>query len=459
MTYTTKVDTRGIAARMAAKHRKRAGGKPEASKPAAVRVTPKTARAATHTTATQTMAGPQDSHAQGAVLSVLQVGSAPASPDSRGGIASVISAVVDLPNHRDGVTVEHITTYRDTGRSDQARLASSGLRALRSRLRRAGGKPDVVHVHVSYKGSVLRKAAVLRIARRAHVPTVLHAHSHGFKKWFDSLNPVMRAIVRRSLVADRWIVLGSTLREEYIDMFGLDPNAVVVVPNPVVGAAPATPSHRPAKGAGASGALTGLFLGRLGRRKGCYELLEALASANANRPAGSPEVRLVMAGDGEVEALTAEAERLGVRGQVEFPGWIGPDDRLRLLDQADFFVLPSHEEGLPMAMLEAMGSGLPVIVTPVGAIGEVIRDGENGLLVPPGDASALAGALSRLAADPALRETLGTAAAVTAEDYDVEPWYDRLLALWGELAAPAHRWTTGALPVVDPAATTAARAS
>lgn len=418
----TRFDTRSLPARLAARRRRR-GTPASGRRPSALRST---------------------SSAQGdGSLRVLQVGSAPASPDSRGGIASVISAVIDLPGYHDSVEVEHITTYRDTDRNDQARVAASGLNRLRRTLRDA--RPDVVHVHVSFKGSVLRKAAVLRIARAAHVPTVLHAHSHGFKKWFDSLPAPMRFIVQRSLPADRWIVLGRALKDEYVDMFELNPANVHVVANPVVGAVSATPGARRTS---PDAPVTGLFLGRLGRRKGCYELLEALAAANARQHDG-PSVRVIMAGDGDIDAMKAEAERLGVGEYVEFPGWIGPDDRSRLLGEADFFVLPSYEEGLPMAMLESMGSGLPVIVTPVGAIGEVIDDGENGLLVPPGDAPALAEALTRLAGDAELRSRLGAAALRTAADYAVEPWYETLLQLWSELAAPAHRWTTGALPKIE----------
>ena len=434
MTAARQFDTRSLPARLAARRRSRLQRRPHGKHSPA---TSAAARQVLH---------PGGAGRERPGLSVLQVGSAPAAADSRGGIASVIAAVLDLPNHRDDVEVEHITTYRDTDRKDQARVAASGLTRLRSVLRTR--RPDVVHVHVSYKGSVLRKAAVLRLARAARVPTVLHAHSHGFKKWFDSLRPPARAVVKRALVADHWIVLGHALRDEYVDMFGLDPAIVHVVPNPVVGAVPeasGAPRGEPVPGA----PLTGLFLGRLGRRKGCYELLEALAKVDADTRGSRPGVRIVMAGDGDIDRMRAEASRLGVAHLVDFPGWIGPDDRFRLLAEADFFVLPSYEEGLPMALLESMGSGLPVIVTPVGAIGEVIRDGENGLLVPPGDAAALAEAMSRLTKSDQERRALGAAARVTAAEYDVEPWYDTLLELWQEVAAPAYRWTTGALPKID----------
>ncbi|WP_168582210.1 glycosyltransferase family 4 protein [Gephyromycinifex aptenodytis] len=355
-------------------------------------------------------------------LRVCLVGSAPASAQSRGGMASVMA--LSLRGMGPQVQLEHITTYRDTDAADRAKVGASGLARLAARL--SARNVDVVHVHMSYKGSVARKVVVLRMAKAFGVPTVLHAHSHGFKAWFDSCSALTQRAIRRGLSAQRWIVLGEGLKREYVEMFDLDPDQVIVLRNPV----PLRPAPQRAE-RGSDAPFQLLFLGRLGQRKGTYDLIAALARLPR-------ELRmrtvLTLAGDGEIEEAKLAARRAGVEDQVVFPGWIDPAERARLLDQADAFVLPSYEEGLPMALLEAMSHGVPVLTCPVGGIGEVIRHGENGLLVTPGDVSALVEALTELS-EPKAAARIGQAGWQTSTQFDVETWRGELVQLWTSLAS------------------------
>ncbi len=116
---------------------------------------------------------------------------------------------------------------------------------------------------------------------------------------------------------------------------------------------------------------------------------------------------------------------------------IGPaygEDKHRWLEKADIFVLPSHAEGLPIALLEAMGGGIPAVVTAVGAMPTVIDDGVQGKVVPPGDVDALSAALTALVNDPALRQTMGEAARTRClADYGVERSAENYLRLYAEI--------------------------
>jgi glycosyltransferase involved in cell wall biosynthesis len=143
-----------------------------------------------------------------------------------------------------------------------------------------------------------------------------------------------------------------------------------------------------------------LSVGRLRAPKDFLTLVRAVAALDPG------SARLRIAGDGpDRPALEAEIERLGVGEHVELLGT--RDDVPELLAGADVFVLSSDSEGLPMSVLEAMAAGLPVVASAVGGVPEAVRDGETGTLVPPRDSTALAEALRRLVADPALRERLG----------------------------------------------------
>jgi glycosyltransferase involved in cell wall biosynthesis len=178
-----------------------------------------------------------------------------------------------------------------------------------------------------------------------------------------------------------------------------------------------------------------LFLGQLERRKGVYELLEAFA---ALLPA-FPAARLVLGGQGEVAQLRRRAAELGIEGRVVLLGWIDGPEKQAELARAAVFCLPSHAEGLPMAMLEAMAAGKPVVVTPVGGILDAVQHGANGLLVAPGQVAQLAGALGRLLGDAGLRRRLGQAARATiAARFDAAVVSGRISDIYRELiAAPA----------------------
>jgi glycosyltransferase involved in cell wall biosynthesis len=120
---------------------------------------------------------------------------------------------------------------------------------------------------------------------------------------------------------------------------------------------------------------------------------------------------------------------------VDFPGWLGHSETAALLQQTDILTLPSFVESLPMAVIEAFAYGIAVVATPVGAVPEVVAHERNGLLVPVGDAEALANALERLLEDGALRRRLGDAARRDhAERYEINTYIKRLVSIWRKAA-------------------------
>jgi glycosyltransferase involved in cell wall biosynthesis len=161
-------------------------------------------------------------------------------------------------------------------------------------------------------------------------------------------------------------------------------------------------------------------VGRLVERKGQHDLIEAWPTVRSTQPAA----QLVVVGDGpERSALAARADQLGVAASVHLLG--RRRDVPALLALFDVFAFPSHYEGLPGALLEAMCAGLPIVTTPVDGAGELVTDGEHGLHVPPEDPAALADAIGRLLSDDALASRLGDSArSRAAAEYSVEAMVD-----------------------------------
>lgn len=289
-------------------------------------------------------------------------------------------------------------------------------------------KPHLVHLNLAAYGSTARKLLLMHLAHLFRVPTLLHIHASEFIPFCESLSPRMRRVLIASLArAGRIVVIGEYWRRYFVETLGLSPDKVVVVYNAV----PIAPEV-PARPAGSGCRI--LALGLLGPRKGTGDLLEALAT---------PEMRslswtAVIAGNGAVEQSRERAKALGLSERVEFPGWVGKPQVRELLKAADVFVLPSHNEGLPVAILEAMGAGLPVVTTPVGAITELVATEQTGLIVPPGKPAELAAALARLVASPELRRTFGDAGRKRVESqFQITQMATRFVTLYRELASNA----------------------
>ncbi len=174
-------------------------------------------------------------------------------------------------------------------------------------------------------------------------------------------------------------------------------------------------------------------VGRLDAMKGFDVLIRAVSRLS--------DVRVVIVGEGdERPRLERLATERGISDRVSMPGW---DDNPRVrLPEFDAFALPSRSEGFPLALVEAMLAGLPVVASRVGSVAEALNEGKGGLLVEPDDVEGLARALARLRDDPPLRQRLGEKARARAiQEYTAEPMAKAYLSLWKEVVAcpPAPR--------------------
>lgn len=335
-------------------------------------------------------------------------------PDAQGGIAAVLRGVRGATSPP-GVQLRYVVTYREGSATRKLVTAVLGLSVV-IRLC-ATHRIDVLHLHASSGPSFWRKSAALVIGRTFKINVIMHIHGSDFDTFMKGGRRLRRRAIRTVLNhAQVVIALSPEWRSKLIAVTAAD---VRVVPNGVAVGAGGTRASR-----------CGLIvsLGRLGKRKGTFDLIDAMGGLSA------PHAKLVLAGDGDHAKARHVAERVGVGNKVTIAGWLSPDERDKLLDQACIFVLPSYAEGLPMALLEAMAHGIPVIATPVGGIPQAIRDGENGLIVTPGDTTALSDRLELLLGDRALRERLGAAGRQTVQDsFSIDTSLVSLVAIYRSL--------------------------
>jgi len=345
---------------------------------------------------------------------VLMIGTA---FDTKGGISSVVKTYREAGLFEQE-NVRYVATHCDGTNVAKIAIFARALSLLCWTLCRRS--TDILHAHVSADGSFWRKSCVLLLASALGVRTILHLHAGRFPTFYAALPPPLRKVVRFVFAkVDIVVVLSRAWGEWVVDTFSAP---VEIISNPVV-------VPREALVRGKSG-VTILALGRLGQNKGTFDLIRAAQMLVARHP----NIELLLAGDGELSAAEEMAKDLGLANVVKTLGWVDESSRACLLQSASVFALPSYSEGLPMSMLEAMAMGVPVVVTPVGGIAEVVRDGVEGFIVAPGDPQYLANRIDVLLSDSDLRERMGDAGRLRVSDlYDARRTVVAVRSLYSRL--------------------------
>lgn len=302
-----------------------------------------------------------------------------------GGISGVLQAYAQA-GLAQRWPIEWIPTWRHAAWADRVQRAAQAAARLWRLL--VEGRLQAVHAHIAARGSTWRKMALLAPVHAARRPVILHVHDGGFHDWWARQPGVLRRAIRDELNrAHRLVALDELAREQ---LQSIAPRArLVILPNPV---AVWPDDAQPMAG-------RVLMLSRLWPQKGVDDLLQA--ATRLRHP-----FELVCAGDGDLQDWASRARGLGVSHRVRWTGWLDAQDKREALRSAQILVLPSHVEGQPMALLEAMAASVPVVATAVGGIPALLREG-GGRLVPPRDPDALAQALDALLGDPAQARQIG----------------------------------------------------
>src|SRR5690606_38109808 len=239
---------------------------------------------------------------------------------------------------------------------------------------------EVVHIHGAAKGSLLRKSIMAAIARKFGKKVIYHSHGSELKDFYLRSSKFLRKRIAGFFEkVDLVICLSQEWKAFFCEHFSL--KQIEVLENIVEEPGPDLIS-KPNQGF----PLRILFLGLIGTRKGVFDLLEVLSK---NKEEFEGKLIVSIGGRGETDKLESFVKDKQLEKLVHFEGWVTGIRKDELLKNADVYILPSYNEGLPISILEAMSFGLPIISTNVGGIPQVVNNNFNGFIIQPGDKDAI----------------------------------------------------------------------
>lgn len=314
-------------------------------------------------------------------------------------------------------------------------------------------RPDLIHSHLWAADMIARCAGTLR---RVPVVSSIHSSAHESDNWNDGagVSAWKRRLSRAAdrvtarLCCDRLIAVSDYVRRSAHDQLGFPLERIELLYNsievePFGSASDQTLDLRSELQLPRDSRIL-LNVGRVSPQKGLIHAIHALRRILDRHPTAHL-VSVGSAGDGKwMERLVAEARRQDVAGNVHFLGV--RRDIADVLQQCDLFIMPSLFEGLPLALVEAMASKCPCVVTHIGALPELVTHGETGWLIPPSDPGAIADAVTMMLSKPELRLGLGEAASkLVQERFDAGPAAARLQALYESITMGVRAPTAGPL--------------
>ena len=281
---------------------------------------------------------------------------------------------------------------------------------------------DIVHIHFSTGMSFYRKLIVFKLAKLKGFKIVIHLHGSNFKQFYQNGNDFKKKLIEKFFnEADAVLVLAKSW-QSFCEQFCNKGNIRIIYNGASVDKFNSKINHRVN--------LNISFMGRLGQRKGIYDLLEAFEKLSSD----IPNAKLVLGGDGDIDLVKKIIKEKNIENRIDILGWVTGKQKIEVFQKTDIYVLPSYNEGMPGSVLEAMAAGVPIISTPVGAIPEIVIENKNGYLIKPGDINELYSKLKLLSQNKNLRERMGKESKrIIQEKFDVEKIVNKLLKIYEEI--------------------------
>ncbi|URN84120.1 glycosyltransferase family 4 protein [Acetobacterium wieringae] len=336
---------------------------------------------------------------------------------AKGGITSVANGYLESKLN-DKYDISYIETYCDGWRFQKILKALKAYFCFLFII--LFKKPDIVHIHSSFGASFYRKAPFVFLASKVNLFIINHVHGADFNEFFVNVNKNRKKRIESLYkkcdvtiaLSDEWKEnLSKIVEKEKIEIIE---NYSILQHN--------IKFDREEKRV--------LFLGFLCERKGCFDIPEVIYRVRQS----ITDVKFVLAGSGDKEDMNLikrYIERYDISAYCEFPGWVRGREKEELLSQASLFFLPSYNEGMPMAILDAMGYGLPIVSTSVGGIEKIVHNGENGFVFGPGDIEGFAKAIIKILSNDEYRKFLGNGSInIVRNGYSLEAHIQKVIEVY-----------------------------
>lgn len=349
-----------------------------------------------------------------------------------GGISALVETI--LPELRRKVEVLYFPTVvnrslMDCGKVTIKNLIIAGSQYIRYLYAMVLNRPNIIHLHTSQGYGWLKDTFYLWVSRLFGCRIVLHMHGGNFDNYYnESPRPIQLYTLGNLKLADLIV----TVSHEWEDRIKkILPNGKVVSLLNCIDLDELRPKN---DGNDQKDRVFAIFLGRVGPLKGAMDLIESLGILQSRDLILHTWILGGEEQNGDMKRAQTKIDELGLSGKCELLGNVGRDRKNQLLIESNVFILPSYYECLPISILEAMAAGLPIIATPVGGIPEVVKEGENGFLVLPGDINTLAERIERIVIDRKLRKVMGNKSREIAEQIlDVNEYTCKLINLYRSL--------------------------
>lgn len=307
-------------------------------------------------------------------------------PKVKGGIASVVNGYYGSPLE-DKYDISYIQSYTDTSKFGKLLYALRAYWIFFWKL--IFKKTNLIHIHSSFGASFYRQIPFIEMARMFKVPVLNHIHGPNFDEFYENASPKKKKkIVKIYNKCTRIITLSKEWKKIFAKVVPEDKITILENYSIVVNNLDFSKRHKNQV----------LFLGAINERKGVYNLPEVIQLVIKE----IPEASFVIAGDGELQQLKSIIFAKGLQKSCYFPGWVRGEEKDKLLKESSLFFLPSYYEGMPMAILDAMGYSLPIISTNVGGIPNLVSE-KNGLLFKPTDTNGMAKGIIKILKNESLR--------------------------------------------------------
>jgi len=307
-------------------------------------------------------------------MRILVVG--PSTERSKGGMATVITDQLTNKTINDSHKLTYLVSQVEGSILEKASYSLKSLFHIVFN----SHKYDIVHFHTAADASFYRKSILLRLSKRLNLKTIIHMHGSDFDSFYLKGKPLIKKYITNSLAkASLILVLSDYWKNFFSKNFTALPLEILKNGIDVKSYQPYIRKPIEIK--------KYLFMGRLGERKGTYDLLKAIdIIVNTH---GRKDLIFYLAGDGEI----AEVERIindkKLADNVKLLGWLNNEQKREKLKEAEVVILPSYDENLPMALIEAMACGKIIISTYAGGIPDLVKPDYNGYLFNAGDVDQL----------------------------------------------------------------------